>query len=190
MLISTMKLMKQSDITEACVRILKQWNARAGAIVFSEIPKARGRWLSHARDMVSAGAWLQWGYAGMKGRQYEGLSLLWYGQSHFILLSKCSVNTFSTLFLSSNQIGCYSPIPYQAILALTLLSLERRAKGPAGWLTPAALDVLIFSVPAMWEKEKGKPARRNGEAEMAGQTVSQAPGKELQKRKRFMKAPS
>lgn len=102
MLISTMKLMKQSDITEACVRILKQWNARAGAIVFSEIPKARGRWLSHARDVVSAGAWLQWGYAGMKGRQYEGLSLLWYGQtkslySSFKMLCKHIFNSFSLL---------------------------------------------------------------------------------------------
>lgn len=133
-----------------------------------------------------SGATLGWKGGSTRGSPCFGMDK----QSHFILLSKCSVNTFSTLFLSSNQIGCYSPIPYQAILALTLLSLERRAKGPAGWLTPAALDVLIFSVPAMWEKEKGKPARRNGEAEMAGQTVSQAPGKELQKRKRFMKAPS
>lgn len=119
-----MKLMKQSDITEACVRILKQWNTRAGAIVFSEIPKARGHWLSHARD-VSAGAWLQWGCSGMKGRQHKGLSLLWYGQmkslySSFKILCKHIFNSFSLLLKSGRLL-----LPH---------SLSRNSGANTAWL--------------------------------------------------------
>ena len=39
-------------------------------------------------------------------------------------------------------------------------------------------------------KRKGQAGRRIGEAEMAGQAESQAPGKELQKIKKLIKAPS